>query len=334
MTVAQTLNPNRASQSVERRATRDGFGEGLVLAGEADSQVVVLAADLAGSTRAQAFAERFPDRFVQVGVAEQNLVTVASGLAAAGKRPVAVSYAVFSPGRNWEQIRTTICYNDQPVVLVGSHAGISVGADGATHQALEDLALARVLPNLAVLSPCDAVEARKAIQAALRYPAPVYLRLTRPPTPVITTDQTPFTFGQALVVRPGDDVTIIGTGPVLYEALLAADQLHEQGMSARVLNVHTLKPLDTQTVLAAARETGAIVTVEDHQIVGGLGGAVAEYLAATWPTPLEFVGMQDQFGQSGSPDELAAHFGLTAPDIVHAALRVRRRANRPKGRAA
>ncbi len=320
-----TLNPKLFDKVVEQVPIRNGYGEGLLAAGALNQNVVALCADLVESTRTQAFAEKFPGRFFEIGVAEQNLVTVASGMAATGKIPFVTSYATFSPGRNWEQIRTTICYNDQPVKIIGSHAGISVGPDGATHQALEDIATMRALPNMTVIVPCDAIEARKATEAAAHHPGPVYLRLGREKTPVITRESAPFTIGKSVELRPGNDVTIIATGSLVFEALLAARTLGKKQIRARVLNVHTIKPLDTQAIASAAVQTGAIVTVEEHQVTGGLGGAVAETLARIHPTPIEFIGMPDAFGQSGPPQELLAKFHLLAPDIVAAVHRVLKR---------
>ncbi|MEK7183913.1 MAG: transketolase family protein [Patescibacteria group bacterium] len=319
------LNPELYHKDVEQVPIRNGYGQGLLLAGQRYKDVVALCADLTESTRTQAFAEAFPDRFVQIGVAEQNLATVASGMAAAGKIPFITSYAVFSPGRNWEQIRTTICYNNQPVKIIGSHAGVSVGPDGATHQALEDMAIMRVLPGMTVIAPCDHYEAERATLAAAGHDGPVYIRLAREKTPVITTDRTPFTIGKSILLLEGKDVTLIACGSLVYQAMLAAKELLGDGIHARVLNMHTIKPLDEEVVIAAARETGAIVTIEEHQIAGGLGSAVTEVLARTTPTPQEFVGMQDRFGESGQPDELLEHFHLRAKDIVTAAMKVFKR---------
>lgn len=316
------LNKKLYDKQVEQVPIRNGYGEGLLAAGEINGDVVALCADLTESTRTEAFATKFPERYVQIGVAEQNLATVASGMAAAGKIPFITSYATFSPGRNWEQIRTTIAYNDQPVKIIGSHAGISVGPDGATHQALEDIAIMRALPNMVVIAPCDYLEAKKATLAALGYDGPVYIRLAREATPVVTTSKTDFKIGQALELVAGSDLTIIACGPLVYEALIAAKKLKSKKIMARVLNMATVKPLDEKAVLAAARDTGAIVTVEEHQITGGLGSAVAESLAKTLPVPQEFVGVKDRFGESGEPDQLLEKFGLKAADIVEASEKV------------
>lgn len=318
------LNPKLFDKDIEQVPSRDGFGEGLVLAAQADERIVALCADLTESTRMEAFKKQFPERFVEVGVAEQNLVTVASGMAAAGKIPFTSSYATFSPGRNWEQIRTTICYNDQPVKIVGSHAGISVGPDGATHQALEDMAIMRALPNMIVVCPSDAIEAKKATMAVAKNGKPTYLRLSRDKVATITTEDTPFEIGKAEVLFEGRDITVIACGQMVYRALLAAHELKDQKISVRVINMHTIKPLDTKCVLKAAEETGAIVTVEEHQITGGLGGAVAEVLSQHFPIPLKIIGIEDRFGESGDPQKLLEKFGLTKEAIIKGILQVLR----------
>jgi transketolase len=298
--------------------TRDGYGRGLLVAGERDERIVVLCADLTESTRSHWFAEKFPHRFIQVGVAEQNLAVIGSGLAAAGKIPFIASYATFSPGRNNEQIRTNICLNNRPVKIVGAHAGISVGPDGATHQALEDIALMRVLPRMVVVVPCDAIEAEKATVALAFNDQPSYIRLGREKSPVITSADTPFEIGKAMVMREGADVAIIACGIMVPEALKAADLLAGQGIQARVINNHTIKPMDEEAVVRAAQECGAVVTAEEHQVSGGMGSAVAEVLARRHPVPIEFVGIQDRFGESGEPSELMNAFGLTAQGIATA----------------
>lgn len=318
-------------KGVEKKATRDGFGEGLVLAGEKNENVVALCADLTESLHMAEFKKKFPKRFVEVGVAEQNLVTVASGMASEGKIPFAGSFAVFSPGRNWEQIRTTICYNDRPVKIVGSHTGISVGSDGGSHQALEDIALMRVLPRMVVLSPCDAIEARKAVLEAVKTNTPVYLRLAREKTPIITTENSPFEIGKAEVfwqpVHGKSDVLIVATGTMVFPAMRVAKDLEKDKVSATVLNIHTIKPLDEKTIIKFAKEAGAIVTVEEHQIVGGMGSAVAECLAKNFPTPIEFVGVRDSFGQSGTTEELFKYYGLDDESIKRAVKKVLKRKN-------
>lgn len=308
-------------------STREGFGTGSVEAGKANPRVVVLTADLAESTQAHHFQKAFPERFVQVGVAEQNLATVAAGMANYGKIPFFTSYAAFSPGRNWEQIRTTIALNNVPAKICGMHAGVSVGPDGATHQALEDIAMMRALPNMVVISPCDAEEGRKATLAAARTDGPVYLRFAREKSPIMTTAETPFEVGKAIVfwrtpeVKPRW-VAIFATGPLVHNALLAARELEKESIGATVVNVHTIKPLDREGILAEARAAGAVVTVEEHQVHGGLGGAIAELLAAELPTPIEFVGVQDRFGQSGEPKELIEYYGMGVSNIVAAAKKV------------
>ncbi len=314
-------------KDVLQKPTRDGYGDGLVLAGEENKNVVALSADLTESTRAEAFAKKFPERFFQVGVAEQNLATIAAGLGTSGKIPFISSYATFSPGRNWEQIRTTISYNDSNVKIAGHHAGISVGPDGATHQAVEDIATMRVMANMKVIVPCDSIEARKATLVAAKIWGPVYLRFQREKTPVFTTEETPFVPGKAIVLwqskRP--QVAIIGCGALLYEAILAAKELEKEKIGTVVLNSHTVKPLDEKKILELAKKYGAIVAVEEHQISGGLGGAIAELLAKHNPVPMEFVGLQNVFAESGSSSELLEKYGMTAKHIKAAVKKVLRR---------
>ena len=320
------LNPKIFNQDPEQMPIRKGFGQGLLEAGEQDEKVVGLCADLTESTQMYLFADKFSERFIQVGVAEQNLATVASGMSAMGKIPFCSSYAMFSPGRNWEQIRTTIAYNDRKVVVVGSHAGISVGPDGGTHQALEDIALMRVMPNMDVVSPCDAIEAKKATLALAKSPKPAYLRLAREKTPIITTEETPFDLGKAEIYFLPDagiaEVGIIATGSLVYRALLAAKELEAEGLKIKVMNLASIKPLDTEAVLALAKECKKIITVEEHQVAGGMGSAVAEFLAQNYPVPMEFVGVRDQFGQSGSPDELVEHYGMGKDAIKEAVKKI------------
>lgn len=316
------LNPKIFDPDLEQVPSRNGYGEGLVLAAEENENVVALCADLTESTRTDGFAKKFPERFIEVGVAEQNLATVGAGMALAGKIPFISSYATFSPGRNWEQIRTTACYNDVPVKVVGSHAGLSVGPDGATHQALEDIAIMRALPNMVVISPTDSIEARKATLAAARLAKPCYIRLSREKIPLITTDQTPFEIGRAEVFFEGSDVAVIATGEMVHKALLAAKELASRNISVRVIDCHTIKPLDSETIIKAAKECGAIVTAEEHQITGGLGGAVAEVLSQNYPVPLKIIGVEDRFGESGAPDELLKKFGLTKEAIMAAITHV------------
>lgn len=317
---------------LEQEATRDGFGRGLVKVGEENKDVVALCADLSESTRTEWFKEKFPDRYVELGVAEQNLAAVASGMANYGKIPFIMSYAAFSPGRNNEQIRTTISLNNVPVKIAGCHAGLSVGPDGATHQALEDIGLMRMQPNMTVLVPCDSVEAEKATIAATKHNGPVYIRLAREKSPVFTTKETPFEIGKAQIFFDGEDHTgkhvevgIIATGSMVYQALRAAKELGEEGVPVSVMNLATIKPLDIETLRKFARECGALVTVEEHQIHGGLGSAVAECLASDIPRPIEFVGVKDRFGQSGTAEELYKEYGLTVSDIKIAVKKVRSR---------
>ena len=298
---------------------RKGFGRGLLAAGQRSEKVVVVCADLTESTQMHLFAEAYPARYVQVGVAEQNLVTVGAGLAAMGKVPFVSSYAAFSPGRNWEQIRTTIALNDQPVKIVGSHAGVSVGPDGATHQMLEDIALMRSLPNMVVIAPADSEEAAKATLAMAADERPNYMRLAREATPIITTEHSPFTIGKAYIFRPGTDITIVATGTMTYQALAAATTLIKDHISAEVIHAPTIKPLDKDVILDSASRTRHVVTAEEAQINGGLGGAVAELLSEELPTPLARIGVKDRFGESGKPEELLKHFGLTHSHIAMAA---------------
>lgn len=332
---------------IEQVPTRDGYGEGLVLAGEKYPEVVALCADLTESTRTTDFVEKFPGRFVEVGVAEQLLATVAAGMANYGKIPFIASYSCFSPGRNWEQIRTTIALNDVPVKIAGHHAGVSVGPDGATHQQLEDIALMRAMPKMTVVAPADSIEAKKATFAAASYPGPVYLRFAREKTPVFTTEDTPFQIGRAEVFWDSFEnsksetrntkqiqnskfqiqnaVAVVACGPLVYEALLAAKELDESHIGSVVINCHTIKPIDEATIVSAAKQAGAVVTVEEHQINGGLGSAVAEVLTRNWPVPIEYIGMPNSFGESGQPDELLEKYEMKARDIAEAARRVIRR---------
>jgi transketolase len=310
---------------LEKTATRVGFGEGLVEAGKRDERVVALSADLTESTRTLPFAEAFPKRFVQMGITEQNMASVAAGMAMMGKIPFIASYAMFSPGRNWEQIRTTIAYNNSNVKIVGAHAGISVGPDGATHQAIEDMALMRVMPNMVVINPVDSHEARKATLWAAKYEGPVYLRLGRSDTPLVTTPESPFEMGKAQLFYKhnsslGKKVGIISTGQLTYEALRAATELEARGIAAGVLHLATIKPFDGDGLIDFAKDFDVIVTLEEHQRAGGLGGVVTEYLSQTLPMRVMRLGIDDQFGQSGEPDELLAHYGLNAAAVVTAVI--------------
>lgn len=325
----QRLSKDIFGKNIEKKSIRDGFGEALVEAGEKNKDVVVLTADLKESTRVHLFAEKFPERYIQVGVAEQALVTIASGMAACGKIPFTTSYAVFSPGRTLDQIRTTVALNNQPVKIVGAHAGLGTGPYGATHQALEDIAIMRTLPNMIVVVPCDFEEAKKATLAVAKNGKPTYLRLERPETPRLTTKNSPFRVGRVETFWESKDpqVAIIVCGSLVYEALLAASALEKKGIDVLVINSHTIKPLDKQAIIHAAKITGAVVTVEEHQVAGGLGSAVAEVLAKNIPTPLEFIGIHDFYGESGTYEELKEKFGLTQKDIIEAVKRVMARKN-------
>lgn len=319
------LNNKIFNDDVEQVPIRKGFGEGLAEAGEENKNIVALSADLTESTQMHFFKNKFPERFVEIGVAEQNLATVASGMSAMGKYPFFSSYAMFSPGRNWEQIRTTICYNDTPAVIVGSHAGVSVGPDGGTHQAIEDIALMRVLPRMSVISPCDAIQAKKATLALGADPRIAYLRLAREKTPIITTEDTSFEIGKGQIFfRPEGiaHVAIVATGGLVANTLRVAKDLEKKHIKAIVVNIHTIKPLDEDLIIKVSKETKAIVTVEEHQIAGGLGSAVAECLAKNNPTPIEFIGVKDEFGQSGSPLQLIEHYGMGRDAIMSSVLKV------------
>lgn len=313
------LDERLYTSEVALEPIRAGFGRGLKSAGEANKQVVALSADLTESTQMHLFRDAFPERFIEIGVAEQNLVTVASGLARAGKIPFTSSYAAFSPGRNWEQIRTTAALNDMPVKVIGSHAGVSVGPDGATHQMLEDIALMRVLPNMVVIAPGDSIEAEKATRAIAENGKPSYLRLAREKTPIFSTNESPFEIGKAYVLREGRDISLLGTGALTAQLLIAANLLEEHGVHAEVVHVPTIKPLDGATILDSVRKTGRALTAEEAQVAGGFGGAVAELLGEKLPTPLCRVGMQDRFGESGAPNELLSHFGLDGASIAKTA---------------
>ncbi len=315
------LNNKIFEKDAAKKPTRDGYGEGLLIAGEENKNVVVLCADLKESTRSHWFAKKFPERFFEMGVAEQNMAAIAAGLGVSGKIPFISSYAVFSPGRNWEQIRTTIAYNDSNVKIGGAHAGVSVGPDGATHQAIEDITTMRAMPNMKVIVPCDAIEAKKATIAVAQIWGPVYLRFAREKTTVITTEETPFVPGKAEIFWQSKkpQVVIIGCGPVLHNALQAAKELEKEDIGTIVLNNHTIKPIDDKKIIELAKKCGAVVSVEEHNVLGGLGGAVAEVLAKNYPVPMEFIGMQDCFGESGKPEELIEKYGLGVESIIKAA---------------
>ena len=327
VTATATATPagGHTLQKPEMKRTREGFGHGLVDLGEKRSDVFVLVGDLSGSTNVTFFAQKFPDRFIQVGIAEQSMACIAAGLAASGKIPFFATYGAFASCRSADQIRVSIAYTNLPVKIAGAHGGISVGPDGATHQAMEEIAIVRSIPNMKLIVPCDYWETRKATVAMADDPHPNYIRFGREPVPVVTDASTPFTMGKANVMREGSDIAFIACGVMVYEALVAAEALSARGIQARVINMHTLKPLDFDAIEAAARECGAIVTAEEHQMNGGLGGAVAEVVVRTHPVPMEFVAVHDRFGRSGKQDELMAAFGIKSPDVIAAAERALRR---------
>ena len=323
-------------KSLEQKPTRDGYGLGLVQAADENPNVVALCADLMESTRTEAFAKKYPERFVEMGVAEQNMASVAAGMSLTGKIPYIASYAMFSPGRNWEQIRTTIAYNEANVKICGAHTGVSVGPDGATHQAIEDIAIMRPIANMKVFAPCDAHEAQKVTYAISKIQGPCYVRYAREKTPVFTTDKTPFEIGKAQIFweveppRGGStsgylDVAIIACGPLLHNAILAAAELGKEGIKVRIINNVSIKPMDEETIIKAAKDAQCVVTVEEHQVAGGMGSAVAEVLAKNYPVPIEFIGVQNQFGQSGSPQELIEHYGMGVSHIKEAVKKVIKR---------
>ena len=318
----QKLNPKIGQSDVELVPSRNGFGEGLLFLGEHNPEVVALTADLAESTRVLDFAKKYPERFVECGVAEQNMMGVAAGMALTGKTSFVASYATFSPGRSWDQLRVAVAYSMANVKVAGSHTGLSVGPDGATHQALEDIAITRVLPNLTVVVPCDLIEARKTTVALGTTAGPAYFRLGREKTAVMTTEESPFAVGKASVFKEGKDVAIIASGPILYNGLLAAQELEKEGISVLAINNHTIKPMDVETITWAAKLTGAVVTLEEHQTMGGAGSAVAEVLAEHYPVPIEMIGMPNSFGESGNPDELIKKFGMDKDAIVAAVRKV------------
>jgi transketolase len=305
-----------------KKATRFGFGEGLVVLGERYDNIVVLGGDITGSVMTSYFQEKFPDRFFSCGVMEASATLIATGLALSGKVPFFASYGAFAACRNTDMLRISVCYNEANVKIGGGHAGISVGPDGATHQVLEEIAITRVLPNMTLIVPCDYLETKKATIAAGEFVGPVYIRFGRVDIPMFTREDTPFEIGKAQVYRDGDDVAICACGPMVWEALVAADELAAEGIDARVINVSTIKPLDQATISRAAHECGAIVTAEEHQITAGLGGAISEFIVKDHPVPMEFVGVKDTFGGSGDPDELMQLFGLTHKDIAAAVRKV------------
>ena len=313
------MGQNTTENKPKLVATRDGFGEGLVELGKTDKNVVVLSADLTDSTRAAWFKKDFPSRFFGLGVAEQDMIGVAAGLALEGKTPFACTFGVFASGRCWDQIRISVAYMNLNVKIIGTHGGISVGPDGATHQALEEIALMRILPNMTVIVPCDSIEANKATIAAAKRKGPVYLRLGRSGVPMMTKKEDVFVIGKSMMLRDGKDVAIFACGQMVSEGALACDILAKDGISARLINMHTVKPIDREAIIKAAKDTGAIVTAEEHTVMGGFGSAISEVVSDEWPVPLKMVGVKDKFGLSGEPYELFKYFGLTADDIVKAA---------------
>jgi len=311
--------------SLEMKATRDGFGEGLLELAKKRDDIVVLSADLTESTRAHWFKEKYPERFFSMGVSEQDMIGTAAGFALSGKVAFACSFGAFASGRAWDQIRVSVAYMNLDVKIVGTHGGISVGEDGPTHQAIEEVGLMRILPNMTVVVPCDAIEAKKATIKSAYRKGPVYLRLGRAKEPIVTKEEDFFEIGKANILREGSDLAIIANGHEVYEALVAADILLKEGVRARVINMHTVKPIDKEVILKAARDTGAIVTAEEHTVLGGLGSAVSEVVVKECPVPIEFIGVKDRFGESGAPAELFELFGLTARHIVEAAKVVLKR---------
>jgi transketolase len=323
--MAVKISDKIGQEDIEQTPTRNGYGEGLVELGDQDPKVVVLTGDLSESTRSLAFQKKFPERFVEVGVAEQNMMGIAAGLALSGKIPFVSSYATFSPGRNWDQLRVSVAYSQANVKVAGAHTGVSVGPDGATHQALEDIAIVRALPNMVVVVPCDYLETKKATIALGKYVGPAYLRFTREKSPVFTSPETPFEIGKANILRDGTDVAIIGCGPLLYNAMLAAIELEKQGINVMVVNNHTVKPIDSETIIEAAKKCGAVVTLEEHQVSAGAGSAICEVLAKNYPVPVEMIGMPDSFGESGEPDQLIKKYGMDKEAVIKAIQKVMQR---------
>ncbi len=302
--------------------TRSGFGEGLLEAGKENPNVVALCADLSPSVRMDLFQKEFPERFIEVGIAESNMVSIASGMALSGKIPFVGSFAAFSTGRTYDQIRQSVAYSDTNVKIAGSHAGITLGEDGATHQILEDIGLMRMMPNMVVINPCDFTQAKQATIASARYNGPVYIRYGRPKVPVFLTEDTPFEIGKALMLNEGKDVSIFATGHLVWQAILAAQELEKEGISAEIINIHTIKPLDNEAILASVKKTGCVVACEEHLYNGGLGDSIAQLLARNYPSPMEYVGIDDQFGESGKPMQLMDKYGLNAKNIIEKAKKV------------
>ncbi|MDO5759847.1 MAG: transketolase family protein [Bacteroidota bacterium] len=307
--------------------TRSGFGEGLVVAGKENPNVVALCADLSPSVRMDLFQKEFPERFIEVGIAESNMISIASGMALSGKVPFVGSFAAFSTGRTYDQIRQSVAYSDTNVKIAGSHAGLTLGEDGATHQILEDIGLMKMLPNMVVINPCDFTQAKQATIAAAKFSGPVYIRYGRPKVPVFLTEDTPFEIGKALLLNEGKDVSIFATGHLVWQAILAAQELEKEGIQAEIINIHTIKPLDNEAVLNSVRKTGCVVTCEEHEYNGGLGDSIAQLLARNLPSPMEYVGVDDKFGESGKPMQLMEKYGLDAKNIVLATKKVIQRKN-------
>jgi transketolase len=323
---AMHLTDYRNTAELKQLPTRNGFGEGLIEAGNRNKNVLAICADLAESTRMEGFKKAHPDQYLEIGVAEQMLVAMAGGLASMGKVPWIASYAMFNPGRSWEQVRTIMALNETNVKIAGAHAGVSVGPDGATHQAIEDIAIMRVIPHMFVVVPCDSVQTKKATLALSETFGPTYLRFAREKSPIVTTEETPFEIGKAQTFRDGNDVAIVACGILVYNALIAAEELaREDGIECRVVNNHTVKPMDEPAIVAAGQDCGAVVTVEEHQVHGGMGSRVAEILAERHPVPIEFIGVRDQFGQSGDPLELIEHYGMGTAAIKEAVRRAYKR---------
>lgn len=302
--------------------TRSGFGEGLLEAGKENPNVVALCADLSPSVRMDLFQKEFPERFIEVGIAESNMVSIASGMALSGKIPFVGSFAAFSTGRTYDQIRQSVAYSDTNVKIAGSHAGITLGEDGATHQILEDIGLMRMMPNMVVINPCDFTQAKQATIASAHYNGPVYIRYGRPKVPVFLTEDTPFEIGKALMLNEGKDVSIFATGHLVWQAILAAQELEKEGISAEIINIHTIKPLDNEAILTSVKKTGCVVACEEHLYNGGLGDSIAQLLARNYPSPMEYVGIDDQFGESGKPMQLMDKYGLNAKNIIEKAKKV------------
>lgn len=302
--------------------TRSGFGEGLLEAGKENPNVVALCADLSPSVRMDLFQKEFPERFIEVGIAESNMVSIASGMALSGKIPFVGSFAAFSTGRTYDQIRQSVAYSDTNVKIAGSHAGITLGEDGATHQILEDIGLMRMMPNMVVINPCDFTQAKQATIASARYNGPVYIRYGRPKVPVFLTEDTPFEIGKALMLNEGKDVSIFATGHLVWQAILAAQELEKEGIGAEIINIHTIKPLDNEAILTSVKKTGCVVACEEHLFNGGLGDSIAQLLARNYPSPMEYVGIDDQFGESGKPMQLMDKYGLNAKNIIEKAKKV------------